>query len=204
MKGLTEAQRGIFDFISRFILEHSYSPSYNEIKEHFNFASLNAVAKHICALKRKGLIDKEANCSRSISLVAKANLPSAGVKFPLVASISAGLPMFFFEEPEDVFLSAFDLDPSACVTVQVKGDGFHDELLADGDYLIVKKGSMASEGDRTITIVNEQAVFVMQYYPLEDPYVKFISCNKQFSPMILQKESIFIYGVVVGVWRVLK
>src|SRR3974377_2523922 len=66
---ITRRQHEVYDFISRFIAEHGYSPSYEEIKEGLNLNSLATVHKHITTLEKKSLLTRDYNRSRSIDLL---------------------------------------------------------------------------------------------------------------------------------------
>ena len=65
---LTKRQKEILDFVSGFIEENGYSPSMEEIAQHFHFASLNAVFKHLSALESRGYLQRDSNRARSIQL----------------------------------------------------------------------------------------------------------------------------------------
>ena len=67
---ITRRQREVYDFISRFVAENGYSPSYDEIREGLSLNSLATVHKHISNLEKKGLLKRDYNRSRSIDLLA--------------------------------------------------------------------------------------------------------------------------------------
>jgi repressor LexA len=88
---LTQRQKEILDFISGFIERNGYSPSMEEIAEHFQFASLNAVFKHLEALASRGYLHRDSNRARSIQLSASS---STGVQnLPLFGYVAAGRPI---------------------------------------------------------------------------------------------------------------
>ncbi len=53
---ITRRQRELYDFISRFVAEKGYSPSFEEIKEAMGLNSLATVHKHVTNLEKKGSI----------------------------------------------------------------------------------------------------------------------------------------------------
>ena len=65
---LTKRQKQILDFITEFIDREGYSPSMEEIADHFQFASLNAVFKHLESLSKRGFLRRDPNRARSIEL----------------------------------------------------------------------------------------------------------------------------------------
>ena len=66
---ITRRQREVYDFISRFVAEHQYSPSFEEIGKGLQLTSLATVHKHVTNLEKKGLLTRDYNRSRSIDLL---------------------------------------------------------------------------------------------------------------------------------------
>ncbi len=66
---ITKRQREIYDFIARFVAEHGYSPSFEEIGDGTDLSSLATVHKHITNLEKKGLLKRDYNRSRSIDVL---------------------------------------------------------------------------------------------------------------------------------------
>lgn len=66
---LTRRQREVLDFITEFIDTRRYSPSLEEIAEHFGLSSVATVHKHVTNLEKKGFIRRDWNRSRSIDVV---------------------------------------------------------------------------------------------------------------------------------------
>src|SRR6202451_4829270 len=65
---VTKRQKDVLDFISRFVEDNGYSPSYEEIARGLNLASLATVHKHISTLAAKNYLKRGANQSRSLEL----------------------------------------------------------------------------------------------------------------------------------------
>ena len=64
---ITRRQREVYDFISRFVTENGYSPSFEEIGHGLKLNSLATVHKHISNLEKKGLLTRDYNRSLSTS-----------------------------------------------------------------------------------------------------------------------------------------
>jgi repressor LexA len=56
MQARTRRQKEILSYITEFIENRGYEPSYQQIAKHFQIASKSAIAKHIAALEEQGLI----------------------------------------------------------------------------------------------------------------------------------------------------
>src|SRR6185369_3873946 len=65
---LTKRQKEFLDFLAGFLEKRGYSPSYEEIAEGLNLASLATVHKHIMALETKHYLKRGFNQSRSLEI----------------------------------------------------------------------------------------------------------------------------------------
>lgn len=112
---LTRRQREIYDFLSRFVDSHGYSPSFEEIAEGVKLSSLATVHKHIGNLEAKGLLKRDYNRARSIDLVkpkgqlkrAFAAAAAANTALPFLGRIAAGQPIEAISNPETISLGDF-------------------------------------------------------------------------------------------------
>ena len=68
---LTKRQKDFLGFLADFLEKHGYSPSYEEIAEGMNLASLATVHKHILALESKQYLSRGFNQSRSLEIAPK-------------------------------------------------------------------------------------------------------------------------------------
>ena len=68
MKGLTERQRLVLDFITTFAKEHGYPPTIREIGAGLGIRSTNGVSDHIEALGRKGFLERH-NGARALRIL---------------------------------------------------------------------------------------------------------------------------------------
>jgi len=66
----TKKQRELLEFITNFITEHGYSPSYREIMNGCNYTSVATVALHVNNLIKRGHLQKRDHSARSLEVVA--------------------------------------------------------------------------------------------------------------------------------------
>ena len=66
---LTKKQTLILDFITDFLNEHGYSPSYREIASGLGISSVSSIAEHVENLVAKGVLRKSSGAARSLELV---------------------------------------------------------------------------------------------------------------------------------------
>ena len=95
MKGITDRQKEVLEFISGFTEENGFPPTVREISEHFEI-SIRAVQDHIIALQKKGYLSQSQKRSRSIRVLSdvreKEQAPFVG-KVPLLGTVAAGKPL---------------------------------------------------------------------------------------------------------------
>lgn len=65
----TKKQKELLDFITGFIAEHGYSPSYREIMNALNYTSVATVALHVGNLIKRGHLVKRDRSARSLEVV---------------------------------------------------------------------------------------------------------------------------------------
>lgn len=65
----TKKQREILDYITGFITEHGYSPSYREIMNGLNYTSVATVSLHVNSLITRGHLRKRDHSARSLEVV---------------------------------------------------------------------------------------------------------------------------------------
>ena len=69
MKSITHTQQQILDYLRLSIRENGYPPTVREIQSEFHWASPNAAATHLQALKAKGFIEWRPGDARTIQIL---------------------------------------------------------------------------------------------------------------------------------------
>jgi repressor LexA len=203
MKGLTPRQRELLSFIEDSIRTNGFSPSYREIMLHFGFRSVGSIHKHIQVLKRKGALTSEHGTSRSLM---PANDPitnkfSNEITVPFIGHIEAGNPIEMFTHSKTLSVPEYLVpDSKKTYVLQSKGNSLNEELIADGDFLIIVARQEANAGDTVIALINHHDTIIKKYYP-EPPYVHLAGNNPHHKPIILRQENIKIQGVITGILR---
>jgi len=202
---ITRRQRQIYDFISRFVAEKGYSPSFEEIAEGMELNSLATVHKHITNLEKKGLLTRDYNRSRSIDLLPpKGKLKQAmGVNtamvLPLLGRIAAGQPIEAVQNPETISLADFVRSREVFV-LEVRGDSMQDEHILDGDYVLVERAKTAHNGDIVVALVDGTDATLKRFYR-EGVNIRLQPSNVNMQPIIVAAAAVQIQGRVIGVLR---
>ena len=201
MKGLTEKQRKILNFIHSFINQYDYSPSYREIMDHFSFSSPGSVHKYISTLKRKGVLIAEKSCSRSMKPTEEYTIPlrSSEVTLPLIGTLSTGNALELFIKPQNLTVPP-NLVPHAENTyiLRIEGNGSEEEMIMHGDLILVEARQEVQSGELIVGVINSQDPILKHYYP-EEQYIRLESRAHQ--SLVIRPEHLHIHGVIVGLIR---
>ena len=196
---LTKRQREIFDFICDFVDENRYSPSLEEIGEHFGLTSVATVHKHVQHLVEKGFLRKAWNRSRSVEPVEED--ASGAVSLPLLGIVAAGVPIESVEVPESIEVPR-DLVPrrGESYVLQVRGDSMIEEQIRDGDYVVVESRAQARDGETVVALVRGEETTLKKLQRRGRKAV-LRPANAAMQPIELPASQVQIQGVVRGLLR---
>ncbi|HUF11478.1 MAG TPA: transcriptional repressor LexA [Longimicrobiales bacterium] len=198
---LTKRQKQILDYLQGYVIANGYSPSYEEIAEHFGYGSLATVHEHLENLERKGYIRKGYNESRSVEVV-PTDASVAAVELPLLGLVAAGSPIEAIEERETLSVPEdFLRRGGRNFVLRVAGDSMVDEQIRDGDYIVVNSRERAENGEMVVALVDGEAATVKTFYRENDGNVRLQPANPTLEPMYFPADRIRVQGVVVGVIR---
>lgn len=194
---LTKRQREILGFIRDYLGDNNYSPTLEEIAEHFGIASLNAIYKHLNVLEERGFITRMSNRARSIQLV-----PQQEDKhfLPLLGTIAAGQPIDAISNPDRVSVPEGLLSKRDNYVLKVEGDSMIDEHIQDGDLIIVEQRDEARNGETVVALIDGEQATLKKLYR-EGPEVRLQPANPTLEPIYVPAERLRIQGVVVGLMR---
>jgi repressor LexA len=199
---LTKRQKEILDHIGTFIEDRGYAPSFEEIAEHFGYASLATVHEHLSNLERKGYIRKAYNESRSIELVDRSRPAASYHELPLLGSVAAGLPIEAVEDHETLSVPPDMVRRNReNYVLRVQGDSMIDEQIRDGDYIVVAAQDNAEDGQMVVALVGGDSATVKKLYRERGNRVRLQPANPTMSAIIEDAHNVRIQGVVVGVIR---
>jgi repressor LexA len=210
MQGLTKRQSQTLDFIRRSINERGYPPTLREIGEHMGIRSTNGVNDHLRALERKGYLRREDMKSRALKLVEAAEtstpvpIDDDMIEVQVLGRVAAGLPVL----AEENIIDTVRIDRllvrggREIFGLRVTGDSMIEAGILSGDYVFVRKQSLAERGDIVVALIGDEAT-IKYYYP-EREYVRFQPANAQMAPILVRAtdfRSTMLLGKVVGVYR---
>lgn len=198
---LTRRQREILDYLNEYSGDHGYAPSFDEIAERFDYASLATVHEHLSNLERKGYIKRSYNESRAIEILPSDVFPKA-VELPLLGAVAAGLPLEAQTTGETISVpDSFVRRAGNHYVLKVRGSSMIDAQIADGDFVVVQDKPSADNGEMVIAMLADSTATVKRYYRERDGRVRLQPANDQMAPIYVNENEVTVRGVVVGVLR---
>jgi repressor LexA len=205
----------MLQFIRRYLREHRFPPTIREIGEDVGISSTSVVNYNLNALEKKGLIIRDKNVSRGLRL-AKSIDPVRGastkdvVRVPFVGRIAAGEPLrlpdeiadfgIFADETIDV-ASGMLQETDDIYALQVQGQSMIDDLINDGDIVIMKHQNHAENGDMVAARLREDNETTLKRFYLEGKRVRLQPANPNMSPIYAPADDVEVQGKVIMVIR---
>ncbi len=208
MKGLTEKQKDILDFIEEFVEKEGMAPTVYEIAERFGIKT-STVFAHLRALQRKKQLSRSSK-ARSISLTARLRgrkpIPGGAIMVPLLGRINAGLPLDSQEDKEgDISVPTTFLDNCSAdqlYALRVQGESMRDLGIYEDDIVVVCRSEAAPRaGDIVVALVRGSETTVKSYFSRPGGKVELRAANPNFTTQVYAADEVTLQGKVVGLLR---
>ena len=208
MKGISERQREILNYIQSFLRENAYWPSIRDIQNHFGFKSTNAVMGHLRALERKNILTRIPGQARTFKFadleIDFPNQPKEMLSVPIYGSIAAGYPDRI-EASGEIGRLQIDIETAGirpgqnAFALKVRGDSMIDAGILDGDTVIIQPGVMVRDGDIVAALIDGETTLKRYIQkPGATPYLK--AENKEY-PELYPSTELLIQGACKAVIR---
>lgn len=185
----------VMDYIRKFSEENGYTPSVREIGKECGIKSTATVHSYLEKLQTRGYLNKATNKKRSVT-IGKGN----GVSIPLIGTVTAGQPIFAYENYEDYYtFPVGEFKGEDLFMLRVSGTSMIDAGIFDGDKIIVRRQETAENGEIVVALVEDSAT-VKRFYKRNGEIVLHPE-NESLSDMIFQNGEVSILGKVVGLMR---
>jgi len=200
---LTPKQLRILQLIRDSRIRKGYSPTMQELADEIGVSKVT-VFEHVEALIKKGALIREANKARSLSIADGISVPDEDrpLKFPLVGKIAAGYPIEKVADQDEVdledMLGQNNARGDAMFALRVEGESMRDEGILDGDYILVMRTDVATNGDRVVALLPDGSTTLKTFYR-EDDHIRLQPANPDFEPVIVKFCQ--VQGIVKGVVR---
>lgn len=204
---LTRRQKQVLDFISGFVGSRGYSPSYEEIAEALDLASLATVHKHISSLEGKGYLRRNFYQSRSLEVSSKYFdeqrrylPPGASLEVRLSGRIAAGSPVESVATESTLNLGDF-VAGDETFALEVRGDSMIEDHICNGDYVLVERTNEVKDGEIVVALVSGAETTLKRFYRESDTSARLQPANSGMEPIRVPLENLEIQGRVLAVLR---
>lgn len=197
---LTKRQKEIFDFIRRYADKTGYPPTVREIGKAVGLHSSSTVHAHLANLEKIGLLRRDPAKPRAIELLfdraKKTIMPGRGI--PLVGQVAAGEPIVAEENIEE-YIEVPDVigGEDGDYILQVRGESMIEAGIFEGDYVVVRPASEASDGEIVVALIGDDAT-VKRYFR-ESDHIRLQPENQAMEP--IRTTEAIVLGKVIGVFR---
>ena len=201
MTGLTPAQEKVFRFVREYITRHGYSPSYEEVRRHLGFKSLNSVYKHLKQLEGRGYLLTPWNNKKRVLDLAPLHSPvkAGAFSIPFLGTVAAGIPIEVVQTAESIEVPENFLGNGSNFALRVRGDSMIEDGIRDGDILIITQQPHAENGQTVVALVAGEAT-VKKFYRRENE-IELKPANSRMKSIVASAEEVELVGVVMGLLR---
>lgn len=195
-------QQRILDFIKSEIQTKGYPPSVREIANAVGLKSTSTVHGHLQRLEKRGLLHRDAMKPRAMEVVGDPNfVRNNSTAVPVIGRVTAGIPILAEENLDEyVPIPEVMLGEGEHFILLVRGDSMVEAGILDGDHIVVRKTSEASNGEIVVAMIDDSAT-VKRYYR-ENGHFRLQPENSTMSPIIT--DHVTILGKVVSLYRLLR
>jgi repressor LexA len=204
---LTKRQKQVLDFLADFVEKNGYSPSYDEIAQALELASLATVHKHVSALEAKHYLRRSFNQSRSLEVSSKYleerrehQTSRTDLTVPLLGRIAAGSPVEAIASNESLNFADF-IGKSETYALEVRGESMIDDHICNGDYVLVEKVQEVKDGDIVVALVDGMETTLKRLYREADGMVRLQPANSAMQPIMVSSATLDVQGRVLAVLR---
>jgi repressor LexA len=199
----------MLDFIGEFVEEHGYPPSIRDIGTAVGISSTSVVDYNLRVLEREGFLRRTGGVSRGLELLVADVTPTSRsarvVEVPIVGRIAAGEPIEAVAGHTETIPFATELASEGCYALQVKGKSMIEDLIDDGDLVIVRPQETASNGDIVVALLLDsmapEGVATLKRLYRERDRVRLQPANASMQPIYVSPEALRVQGKVVAVVR---
>lgn len=187
----------VMDYIRKFSEENGYTPSVREIGKECGIKSTATVHSYIEKLQNKGYLNKTDNKKRAVTIG-----KGSGVNIPLLGVVTAGQPIFAYENYEDYYtFPVGEFKGDELFMLRVQGTSMIDAGIMDGDKIIVRRQQTAENGEIVVALINEEEAATVKRLYKRDGKIVLHPENEALSDMIFEPEEVSVLGKVIGLMR---
>ncbi len=199
---LNQKQVEILLYIKSEIQRQGYPPSVRDICKGVSLKSTSTVHGYLEKLEAQGYIRKDPTKPRAIEILERHDnellISKKTMDVPILGKVTAGAPILAVENIEDTYPVPLELVEGHDVfMLKIQGESMIDAGILDGDLVLVKRQSSASNGDIVVALLEDEAT-VKRFYKEKD-VIRLQPANQFMSPILTT--DVAVLGKVIGLYR---
>jgi repressor LexA len=209
-KRLSDKQKRIQNYITRFISDNGYPPSIREIQQACRISSTSVVDYNLNILENRGVLERRSDVSRGIKMVNNNATADMMVSVPIVGMIAAGIPIpALTADTWDIASVSETMGVPAELTggkenifaLRVKGLSMIDALINDGDVVLMQQVNAVENGEMAAVWLKSEKEVTLKKVFVEPDRIRLQPANSQMQPIYADRDNVEIQGRVIAVVR---
>ena len=193
---LTRRQQQIMDITHKLYAQNGYLPTLDEIAHAGGINTRSTVHQHVQALIQQGYLAATTG-KRAYRLPE----PAAREDYlPLLGKIAAGQPIEALASQNEISADEMFRGQGRFV-LKVSGESMRDIGIMDGDYVVIQKQNIASNGEIIVALVDKQEATLKRIFYLPNRKIELRPENSDMESLIYPAKSVQVQGKLVGVFR---
>ena len=205
MQPQTRRQKEVLEFITRYVEERGYKPSYQLIARHLGVRSKAGIARHVASLESQGLLTRrrEEGGRFNLQLRSRGEAENAVCK---IDWLDVPTPQHSFVEDwerEPLFVPKFLLGylaPERICAFRAPNDSMLEKHIREGDIVLIERRAFARDGDIVFALTADERAVLKQFYRA-GANVELRPANVDYETIKLPAHRVKILGVYHGLLR---
>jgi repressor LexA len=204
---LTTRQQHILAFLKEFVTERGYPPTVRDIANALSISSTSVVDYNLGVLVDRGYIRRTRDISRGIELLEGTQTTDNRqfVSVPVIGKIAAGQPIEAIAGEIDRVEVSSNIAPEGAFALRVKGKSMIEDLIDDGDIVVIRPQENARNGDIVVALLtdgptSEGQATLKRFYREKDA-IRLQPANAEMEPIFVHPRDLMVQGKVIAVIR---
>lgn len=201
MQPRTKRQREILDYITKFISERGYEPSYLQIAKHLGVRSKGGIAKHIKALEEKGLISRtKINGSFHLEINPQNSVSDLICEIEWLENPQQNKNDFV---NENLYIPKFLLKDVLSVNIRamtVNDGAMSNNQICENDIALVELNPYPRDGKIVAVSVQNQKPILRKMYRMGAD-IDLVPTNENYETISQAADEVYFFGVFRGLLR---
>jgi repressor LexA len=202
---LSARQERMIEFMRDFRIRHGYPPTVREIGRAAGISSTSVVDYNLNVLEKAGYLRRDREISRGIELLGDEPERLTTYAIPIVGQIAAGEPIVALEGQRESLALSPELAPEGAYALRVRGKSMIEDLIDDGDLVVIKPQETAENGDIVVALVIDgeapEGTATLKRLYRERGRIRLQPRNPAMAPIFVDPENLRVQGKVVSVIR---